>query len=100
MQWSTDGCNPIDYFIVLMIYLINKSLAFIIMRTDLAKETLSILLLGLTIIYYEYSDNIHLCRSFMQIHINITLYAPSWLSIATIFLDFLKKKKLPLKKQQ
>lgn len=58
MQWSTDGCIPIDYFnyisrfIVLMIYLIIESLVFIIMWTDLTKETFSIVLPGLTVMYY------------------------------------------------
>lgn len=58
MQWSADGCIAIDYFnyisgfIVLMIYLIIESLAFIIMWPDLAKETFSIVLPGLIVMYY------------------------------------------------
>lgn len=58
MQWSTDGriqivhFNYISGFIVLMIYLIIESLVFIIMSTDLAKETISIVLPELSVMYY------------------------------------------------
>lgn len=58
MQWTTDGCIAIDYFnynsrfIVLMIYLIIDLLVFIIMWTDLNKETFTVVLPGLTVIYY------------------------------------------------
>ncbi len=58
MQWSTDSCFPKDYFnyisrfIVLMIYLIIELLVFIITWTDLTKETFSIVLPGLSVMYY------------------------------------------------